>query len=246
MKKSVILFFWFTAFWAMSINVSAETIKNMALVKARVTDVDKKPVKGAYIFFYDSADTKRAVDLVSPVTDQNGYCEKEVPPGQFWVLARLKSNATFDMGPLMIEDKFSGDPIEIEVTPGEVLELDFTVMDLLDTIKNKSKKREDLNKVSGRVINDKGEPLTDVFAFANKHQSPLSVPDFFSASTENDGRFIVYLPNGNYNLGAAVSLTSDQRYKADQPIKVAGNLDNLEVILVGVKNKPVEETVVND
>jgi hypothetical protein len=46
------------------------------LIKSTVVDIDGKPVKGAYIFFYDSPDTKRAVDLVSPVTNKKGYCQK--------------------------------------------------------------------------------------------------------------------------------------------------------------------------
>lgn len=223
------------AFIVLSNGGTANAAQN-PLVRATVVDVAGKPVKGAYIFFYDSADTKRAVDLVSPVTDSKGNCEKEVPPGRYWVLARLKSNASFDMGPLMIEDKFSGDPLEVEVVAGQELSLDFTVMDLLDTIKTKSKKREDLNKVTGKIVNEKGEALADVFAYANKHQSPLSVPDFFSAWTGPDGLFAIYLPTGKYNLGAATSLSTDQRYKADTEIMVENDLADLEIVLRGVRD----------
>ena len=230
------LIFLFLIIWS-----SPAFASNNPLVKATVTDVAGKPIKGAYIFFYDSPNTKRAVDLVSTVTDKNGYCEKAVPPGRYWVLARLKARGNFDMGPLMIEDKFSGDPLEIEVVVGEELTLDFTVMDLLDTIITKTKKREDLNKVSGRVVNEKGEALEGVFAFANRHKSSLTVPDFFSAWTESDGAFVIYLPTGKYNLGAAASFNPKQRYKAEQEISVSAALENLKIVLAGPINKEVEK-----
>jgi hypothetical protein len=168
------------------------------VIKSTVVDVEGKPVPGAYIFFYDSEDTKRAVDLVSPVTDKNGFCEKAIPPGTYWVLARLKREGDFDMGPLMIEDKVSAYPEEIEVAPGEVLELEFTVMDLLDTVRTQTKKREDLNRISGRVVNASGEPVKKVFVFANRNNRAVLMPRYFSAWTGKDGNFTIYLPEGDY------------------------------------------------
>lgn len=234
--KHYILFLTLLNLFLFQWGIPAQAAKN-PLVKATVVDVAGEPIKGAYIFFYDSPDTKRAVDLVSPVTDSKGFCEKAVPPGRYWVLARLKGNATFDMGPLMIEDKFSGDPLEIEVVSGEELVLNFTVMDLLDTIKTKSKKRKDLNKVTGKIVDEKGSPVANVFAYANNHKSPLSVPDYFSAWTEADGEFIIYLPNGNYNIGAAVELSSSQRYKATQDISVDKDVQGVAIVLVDSGNK---------
>lgn len=201
------------------------------LVRGTVVDVEDKPVQGAYLFFYDSPDTKRAVDLVSTVTDNEGSCAKAVPPGKYWVLARLKADNRFDMGPLMIADKFSGDPLEIEVVKGEQLDLKFVVMDLLDTIKTRSKKRKDLNKVTGKIVNVNNKALADVFAYANQHKSALSVPDYFSAWTESDGVFTIYLPDGNYSLGAAAELDPSKRYKALQDISVKGDMAGLSIVL---------------
>ena len=246
MKRNFVLFLIFTMGLLAFDSGPCLAKKGLAMVKAGVVDVEGKPVKGAYIFFYDSADTRRAVDLVSPVTDKNGYCQKEVPPGRYWVLARLKSNASFDMGPLMIEDKFSGDPLQVEVVPDQELRLDFIVMDLLDTIRTKSKIREDLNKVTGRVVNEKGEPIADVFAYANRHQSPLSVPDYFSAWTKLDGSFTIYLPKGKYNLGAAAVLSPGQRYKAVNEIVVDANLSSLELVIDKPPEKKVESEAGSD
>jgi hypothetical protein len=212
------------------LSASAQKIKN-PIIRAKVVDATGNPVKGAYIFVYDSPDTRRAVDLVSPVTDENGFCEKAIPPGSYWILARLKSNAKFDMGPLKIEDKFSGDPLELEAIQGEVYDLNFTVVDLLDTIKTKSKKRKDLTKVTGKVINAKGEAMVGVFAYANRNQSPLSMPDYFSAWTESDGKYILYLPKGKYSIGAAAVMSHKKRYKATQEITVDNELNGVDIVL---------------
>ena len=166
------------------------------VIKSTVFDVAGKPVSGAYIFFYDSEDTRRAVDLVAPVTDGNGYSQKAIPPGKYWVLARLKENANFDMGPLMIGDKVSDEPLELDVADGDIVELKFTVIDLLENIHMKSKKREDLNLVSGRIVNSKGEGQPKAYAFANQHNRASLMAGYFSAWTDEDGQFRIYLPNG--------------------------------------------------
>ncbi len=229
MKNLILLFTLLIAF-TLPTTTTAKTIKN-PLLRARVVDAAGNPVKGAYIFVYDSPDTRRAVDLVSPVTDDAGFCEKAIPPGNYWILARLKSNAKFDMGPLKIEDKFSGDPLELEALQGEVYDLNFTVVDLLDTIKNKSKKRKDLTKVTGRILDAKGGVMAGVFAYANRNQSPLSMPDYFSAWTEADGTYTLYLPKGKYSIGAAATLSHKQRYKASQEITVDNPLTNIDITL---------------
>lgn len=200
------------------------------LVRSTVLDIDGNPVKGAYIFFYDSEDTKRAVDLVSPVTDEKGFCEKAVPPGTYWVLARLKREGDFDMGPLMIEDKVSAEPLEIEVAPGEKYDLTFTVMDLLDTVRTQTKQREDLNRVSGRVVNEAGEPVKKVFVFANRNNDAVLMPRYFSAWTGDDGHFTIYVPEGEYYLGLSAEFAPDRKYTAEIPLKVEGDLTDRELV----------------
>lgn len=200
------------------------------LIKSTVVDVDGKPVKGAYIFFYDSHDTKRAVDLVSPVTNKKGFCQKEVPPGTYWILARLKREGDFDMGPLMIEDKVSAEPLEITVIPGEKYDLKFTVMDLLDTIRTSTKKREDLNRVSGRIVDKEGEPVQKVFVFANRHDKPVLMPRYFSAWTGEDGLFTIYMPEGEYYLGVSSEFAPGLKYKAATMITVEADLADQELV----------------
>ena len=211
------------------------------LIRSTVVDVDGKPVPGAYIFFYDSEDTKRAVDLVSPVTDKNGYCEKAVPPGSYWVLARLKREGDFDMGPLMIEDKVSAYPLEIEVAVGEKHDLTFTVMDLLDTIRTETKKREDLNRVSGKIVNKAGEPVKKVFVFANRHNKAVLMPRYFSAWTGDDGLFTIYMPVGEYYLGVSSQFAPDLKYTAETLITVKADLVDQTLVFGNEKLKMKSE-----
>jgi len=202
-----------------------------AMVKSKVVDIDGRPVKGAYIFFYDSPDTRRAVDLVSPATNKNGFCKKEIPAGIYWAVARLKKKGDFDMGPLMIGDKVSADPLEVEVRPGQELELEFRIMNLLDTIKTRSKKREDLNRVSGTVVDENDEPVENAFVFANRYQQEMSMPAYFSAWTGRDGRFTIFLPTGKFFLGTATTFVPQQRYAASTEVKVGPDLDNSSLML---------------
>jgi hypothetical protein len=211
------------------------------LIKSIVIDIDGKPVKGAYIFFYDSEDTKRAVDLVSPVTDKNGFCEKAIPPGSYWVLARLKREGDFDMGPLMIEDKVSAYPLEITVATGETHDLEFTVMNLLDTIRTSTKQRTDLNRVSGRVVNGAGEPVKKVFVFANRHDKAVLMPRYFSAWTGDDGSFNIYMPEGDYYLGISSEFAPDLKYTAKTLVKVEGDLADKELVFGNEKLKVKSE-----
>jgi len=208
-----------------------------AVIKCRVFDVDGKPVKGAYIFFYDSPDTRRAVDLVSPATNRNGFCKKEIPAGMYWAVARLKKEGTFDMGPLMIGDKVSPEPLEIEVSPGETLEVEFRIMNLLDTIRTRTKKRKDLNRITGRIVDENDEPVEGAFVFANRYKQPLTMPNYFSAWTGKDGRFTIYLPNGSFYLGVARDFAPGQTYAATTEIK-AGPGGNKEPLVLKAGPKP--------
>lgn len=229
MNKSIITIF-FVSLFGLCVVVNPAFSEEKPLIKSTVVDVEGKPVKGAYIFFYDSPDTKRAVDLVSPVTDKNGYCQKEVPPGTYWLLARLKREGDFDMGPLMIEDKVSSEPLEITVAAGEKHDLKFTVLDLLDTIRTSSKKREDLNRISGRVVNEDGEPVRKVFVFANRNNRPVIMPRYFSAWTREDGSFSIYVPEGRYYLGISPVFVPNIQYTADKEIVVEKDVEEQELV----------------
>ncbi len=230
MKMFIVILSLAISLWTVLVSPSFAGTGN-ALVKSRVVDVDGKQVEGAFIFFYDSPDTKRAVDLVSPPTDRKGECEKAVPPGTYWVLARLKVDADFDMGPLMIGDKVSSDPLEVEVPRTGKMDLDFTIMDLLDTIRLSSKKRNDLNRITGRILDSSGEPSNKAFAFASRHEQETLVPGYFSAWTDAEGNFTIYLPNGNFYLGTTTTFGPGQKYKAETALKVEGDKDNVELLV---------------
>jgi methionine-rich copper-binding protein CopC len=205
--------------------------EDMPVIESRVVDVDGKPVAGAFIFFYDSPDTRRAVDLVSPVTDKNGYSVKEIPPGMYWALARLKKEGDFDMGPLMIGDKVSSDPIEIDVKHGDKLSLEFTVMNLLDTVNVNTKRLKGLNRITGRIVNEKGETVAGAFVFANRHDQPVTIPAYFSAWSDKQGRFAIYLPNGSYYLGSTKIFAPNLKYIADTAMTVDSDAENIEITL---------------
>jgi hypothetical protein len=91
--------------------------------------------------------------------------------------------------------------------------------------------------LTGRVVNERGEPLLGVFAFANRGEGSLTVPDYISAWTGTDGRFTLFLPNGAYFIGAAATFTPQQGYKAASPATVDQNLESFIIVLEGIYNK---------
>ena len=68
------------------------------------------------------------------------------------------------IGPLELGDKHSGEAVELDVGPGEDLDLDFSVMDLREAAKAGQKRNETLVKLSGRIIDKKGRPVAMALA----------------------------------------------------------------------------------
>jgi len=179
-----------------------------ALLKGRVLDIRAMPVNGAEVFIYDSPDVRRPADFISAGTGQDGTFQIDLPPGIYWAVARLRSEEQY--GPLMPGDKHSGDPVEMELAPGEEFEYDFTVVDIRETARLKIKTREDYIRIKGRVLDTHDKPVEKVYVIANKDKECPVIPDYLSAWTGNDGDYTIYIPRGRYYIGYATSFPPDQ------------------------------------
>jgi hypothetical protein len=182
-----------------------------ALLKGTVLDIKEMPVEGAEIFIYDSPDVRRPADFISAGTGKDGTFQLDLPAGIYWAVARLRSGDQF--GPLMPGDKHSGDPVEIELAPGEELEHDFTVVDIRETARLKRKTREDYIRIKGRVLDTHNNPVEKVYVIANKDKECPLIPDYLSAWTDNKGHYILYIPRGRYYIGYARSFPPNQDYR---------------------------------
>lgn len=186
----------------------ATRAEERALLKGTVLDIKAMPVEGAEIFIYDSPDVRRPADFISAGTVKDGSFQMDLPAGIYWAVARIRSGDQF--GPLMPGDKHSGDPVEIELAPGEELVQDFTVVDIRETSRLKKKTREDYVKIKGRVLDINNIPVEKAYVIANKNKECPAIPDYLSAWTDNKGHYTLYIPKGRYYIGYATSFPPEQ------------------------------------
>jgi hypothetical protein len=132
----------------------------------------------------------------------------DLPPGTYWAVARLRTGETY--GPLKPGDKHSGDPVEIELALGEVLDQNFTVVDIRETARLKKKTREDYVSIRGRVLDRNNMPVEKMYVIANKDKKCSGIPDYLSAWTDRTGSFTLYVPRGKYSIGYASSFPPGQ------------------------------------
>lgn len=171
------------------------------LLKARIIDIDGRPMEGAKLFLYDSSNVRRPADFISPVSDPAGNIQTVLPPGNYWVVARHKSDGKY--GPLRPGDKHSGEPLEVDLTTSEV-KVDFVVADIQELGQKKRANATDSIRVKGRVIDNKGAPVINAFVFADRTKEFKELPDYISAWTDKNGEYELYLPPGStYYAGAS-------------------------------------------
>lgn len=173
-----------------------------ATVTATILDVAGKPVAGAKVFYYDSADTRRPADFISPVSDSSGRTALQLPPGRYWAVARLKKDGAY--GPLMPGDKHSGEPTVLEPAAGENLPAEFVIADIRDVGRTKQSVAAESVVLRGRIVDGDGAPVANAYVFANRTAAGAALPEFLSAWTAADGGYTLYLPvGGHYFVGAA-------------------------------------------
>ncbi|RNC69235.1 MAG: carboxypeptidase regulatory-like domain-containing protein [Desulfuromonadales bacterium] len=184
-----------------------------ATIKAVVLDVAGNPVTGAKIFVYDSADTRRPADFISPMSDRGGRVVLQVPPGRYWVVARLKKDGTY--GPLMPGDKHSGEPATLEPAAGEELASEFVVADIRDVGRKKQTVAAESIILRGRIVDGSGEPVANAYVFAARTKQVGPVPEFLSAWSDSLGNYTLYLPTaGRYVVGAAAQFPPPRQAEA--------------------------------
>lgn len=202
-----------------------------AVLKGRILDMEGKALKGASVFIYDSSETKRAVDLVSAQTGEDGFFRVALPSGRFWAIARIKAGGRYGLGPLMPGDKFSGEPMEIELAPGEERVVDFVVMDIMEFSRQKKKISSDYIRIKGRITDEKGQPVRMAYAFANMQEKSPKIPDYLSAWTDDEGQYTLYLPRGEYYVGYATAFPPDENYMTDRTVVAETDKAEIDIVI---------------
>jgi hypothetical protein len=200
-----------------------------AVLKGQVLDAEGKAVKGVEIFLYNTPDTRRPADYISARTDASGKFSVTIPSGKYWAAARLRHGEKY--GPLLPGDKHSGEPVEIEVEAGDEFEENFTVMDLRDAALLVKKTKEDYFRLEGRILDEKGVPLRNVYAVANREKEISEIPDYLSAWTDDGGRYSLYLPSGTFFIGYAAEFPPGKKIYLYREIHITAEIKDLDIVV---------------
>ncbi|MBI4826976.1 MAG: carboxypeptidase regulatory-like domain-containing protein [Nitrospirae bacterium] len=208
--------------------IGKATAVETTIFKGHVFDVEGDVVKGTEIFIYNSPDTRRPADFISGRTEEDGYFSITLPFGKYWAVARLRKDDKY--GPLLIGDKHSGEPVEIEVEAGKELVMNFTVVDIRDAGRLSKKTGEDYLRISGRIIAADGKPVKQVYAVANRTNPAPDIPDFLSAWTDMYGRYTLYLPKGKYYIGYDDEFPMHS-YRVYKELIMESDKDNFDIVV---------------
>ncbi len=195
-----------------------------------VSEVDGQPVKGADVLAYHSKNVKKPADFSSNRTGSDGTYKLALPAGHYWLVAIYRHDGR-KFGPLGLEDKHSGSAMEIDVGADEDLELDFTVMGLRDAAKNQQKRNISLVRVSGKIVDEDGDPIAMAYVMADNVKQFKEMPKYISAWTTKDGKYSLYMPKGSFYLGAAYGFPPNADYILSHELILTSDKDDADIIL---------------
>lgn len=177
-------------------------LSEAALIRARISDITGKPVQGVKIFLYESSNVRKPADFISEASDAAGKAAVTVPKGMYRAVARLKKGALY--GPLMPGDKHSGEPVSIDCSEDGETEADFVVADIREIGQKKRTSNAETIRLSGRILDQEGNPVAQAYAFAHSGKEIEFVPEYLSAWTDHNGNYALYLPaTGVFFVGSA-------------------------------------------
>lgn len=173
-----------------------------AELKAKIQDIDGKPVEGVKIFLYDTTNVRKPADFISAQSDKNGAVIVTAPAAKYWAVARLKKDALY--GPLMPGDKHSGEPVEVECSDNPGTEIVFIVADIRELGQKKRTGTAETIRLWGRVVDKDGKPVAGAYVFGHRTKEIEFVPEYLSAWTDESGNYQLYLPSkGSFFVGSS-------------------------------------------
>ncbi|MEN8135328.1 MAG: carboxypeptidase-like regulatory domain-containing protein [Thermodesulfobacteriota bacterium] len=225
-SRLLIIVFFFLLLWAPARISAAEDF----LFRGQIVDTANKPVVGAEVYVFDSANVKRPADFISNRTGGDGYFRVELPLGHYWTMAIMRvSGASF--GPLGKDDKHSGEPIEIDSAGKNELSKDFTVMDLREAARVNQKRSETVIKISGHILNDDGLPVGMAYVLADQQRKFGDMPQYLSTWTETDGSYVLFLPKGEFFIGASKDFPPKSDYSLSKKVGFANDTTGIDLII---------------
>jgi hypothetical protein len=165
-----------------------------------------RPLAGASVFAYrrQSANFLGPADFASAPSGRDGSYLIDLVEGSCWLVARKRASGS-DAGPLVPGDLqriHPGNPANVAAGAFTIVDLDLDEMrDLM--FSRTGPRGPTATGIRGRITDASGVPAAWVFAIAYAGEDMRRVPDFTSAMTAADGRYVIYLPaGGRYRVGA--------------------------------------------
>jgi hypothetical protein len=199
-----------------------------SILSGSVLDVKGNAVRGAEIHLYDSSDTGRAADFISGDTDAEGRFSVALPRGRYWAVARVSQGQEY--GAIMPEDRYSGEPVVVDIERAGSFEQNFMVMNLIESAQMMQKKREDYFIVKGRIVDKNGVPVGNMYVFANRGIDMREFPDYISAWSNDKGKYSLHMPEGRYYVGYAAEFPPVMQNKMLVEIEVQNDREGFDVI----------------
>ena len=128
----------------------------------------------------------------------------DLPPGRYYLLARLRGDNSVDLGPLHKEDMLGYDPMNpVVVEKGRYVVSAIPAM-RLKMVKSRIESSAFLpGTIEGRIVDQDGRPVPGAYAALYEKPKMIGRSVFRSEPAGADGRFKLFVPiPGNYFLGA--------------------------------------------
>ena len=169
-----------------------------------------QPVTGATVYVY----TEDASGLMGPSygesvqSDASGQFQVDLPAGRFFFAARKRSGGSRmgepDAGDL--NAVYPNNPIEVKAgSYTDLPDLMMTPVDASVRAERLAEGKFDATPTwfSGRVTNQDGRPISDIYVFAYLDSRMVGKPTYISAATDDQGHYRLNLGSGGtYYLGA--------------------------------------------
>ncbi len=170
---------------------------------------DGSPLAGAYVNIYPNSISNLLgpSQFISAPTDTNGGYSIDLPPGNYYVVARKRASGLAN-GPLTTGDYYS----EHQRIIARVAKNKLTLVNLdMAQMKAPMFFKKDLSEtrtetgIRGVLLDMQGNPVAGGFAIAYSNDNLQRLPDFASTLTNQKGEFTLYLPQGGrYYLAARI------------------------------------------
>lgn len=175
-----------------------------------IIDKTSSPLEGAYVNLYPDTISNLlgpSQFISSPTDEQGRYLIQDVPPGTYYIVAR-KRQSGHPTGPLSPGDYYSHHQrITAEVIEGKLAQVDLPVVPMKAPMffkKAVTDQRTDTG-IRGSLVDPQGNPVPGSFAIAYMDDDIKRAPDFASTLTDQQGRFVLYLPEGgSYYLAGRI------------------------------------------